>query len=272
MSADAASEVKIMSRRTRNIIKCSLYGSAAAVLLLAAAQTASAQASGNRYIRKGNKLYEKQDFTDAEVEYQRALAKDSVSSAGLFNLGNSLYQQKRYSDAAKQYAASAKASSQPLDASAAHYNLGNTFMTAKQWQQAVDAYKQSLLKNPSDQNARYNLAYAQEMLKKQQNKGGGKNDKQNNKDQKNQNKQNQDKNQQNKNQQNKDQQNKDQQNQNKDQKDQDQQNQHPQPQPSKIDKQRADQLLNAAAQAEKKLQDDKDKKQKGIPVSGGKDW
>lgn len=261
-----------MSRRTRNIIKCSLYGSAAAVLLLAAAQTASAQASGNRYIRKGNKLYEKQDFTDAEVEYQRALAKDSVSSAGLFNLGNSLYQQKRYSDAAKQYAASAKASSQPLDASAAHYNLGNTFMTAKQWQQAVDAYKQSLLKNPSDQNARYNLAYAQEMLKKQQNKGGGKNDKQNNKDQKNQNKQNQDKNQQNKNQQNKDQQNKDQQNQNKDQKDQDQQNQHPQPQPSKIDKQRADQLLNAAAQAEKKLQDDKDKKQKGIPVSGGKDW
>ena len=141
-------------------------------------------------------------------------------------------------------------------------------MTAKQWQQAVDAYKQSLLKNPSDDNARYNLAYAQEMLKKQQNKGGGKNKNQKNKDQQNKdnkNKQNQN-NDQKKNQQNKDQQNKDQN------KDKDQENQHPQPQPSNIDKQRAEQLLNAAAQAEKKLQEDKDKKQKGIPVKGGKDW
>lgn len=268
MTVDADIRANAMSRRTPHIIKCSLYCSAAAVFLVMGMEAASAQAAGNRYIRKGNKLYEKQDFTDAEVEYQRALSKDSASSAGLFNLGNSLYQQKRYKDAAAQYAASASASSKPLDASAAHYNLGNTFMTAKQWQQAADAYKQSLLKNPHDQNARYNLAYAQEMLKKQQNKGGGKNNDQKNKDQKNKdnkNKQNQNKDQK-KNQQNKDQQNKDHE------KDQDQQNQHPQPQPSNIDKQRAEQLLNAAAQAEKKLQEDKDKKQKGIPVRGGKDW
>jgi hypothetical protein len=31
-------------------------------------------------------------------------------------------------------------------------------------------------------------------------------------------------------------------------------------------------LLNAAAQAEKKLQEQKDKKKKGVPVYNGKDW
>lgn len=246
-----------------------------ALLLVGTAREAAAQAAGNRYIRKGNKLYEKQDFTDAEAEYQKALSRDSTSSAGLFNLGNSLYEQKRFQEAAQQYAASAKASSAAGDQAAAHYNLGNTYMTGKDWQHAVDAYKKSLLRNPSDENARYNLAYAQKMLQKQQQNGGGKNNKQNKNNQHQQNKNNQDKNNQNKDQQNKDQQNKDQQNKNQQNKDQNQQNQndqHPQPQPSTIDKQRADQLLNAAAQAEKKLQDDKDKKQKGIPVKGGKDW
>lgn len=238
-------------------------GIVAVLLWITAGQTAFAQSSGNQFIRKGNKLYQKQDFTDAEAEYQKALSRDSVSSAGLFNLGNSLYQQKRYKEAAQQYGASIRNSASSKELSSAHYNLGNTFMSNKKWGEAINAYKQSLLKNPADENARYNLAYAREMLKKQKKSGGGKNNKQQNKNKNSKDKNKQDQNH-NKNQ------NKDQQNpqNNKDQQDQ----QHPQPQPSKIDKQRADQLLNAAAQAEKKLQENRDKKQKGIPVKGGKDW
>jgi len=239
------------------------------LLLIPGIRVSHAQ-STNKFIRKGNKLYEKQQFTDAEAEYKKALSKDSVSAAGLFNLGNSLYQQKRYGEALEQYAASAKNSAGGLDQSAASYNMGNALMAGKKWEQAIQAYKQSLIKNPSDDQARYNLAYAQEMLKKQKNGGGGKNNKQQNKDQNN--KQNQKNQQQDQNKQNKDQQDKqNQQNQQQD-KDQDQQQKHPQPQPSNIDKQRAEQLLNAAAQAEKKLQEEKDKKQKGIPVYNGKDW
>lgn len=229
-----------------------------ALMWMMVAKESSAQII-NKYIRKGNRLYEKQDFTDAEAEYKKALNKDAKSSTGLFNLGNSLYEQKRYQDAMEQYTHSAENTTDPLHQSAANYNIGNTLMSDKKWEDAIKAYKESLLKNPADNEARYNLAYAQEMLKKQHSGGGGKNNKQQSKNNQ-QNKQN--KQQQNQNREN--QQNQDQQ------KDQDQQQ--PRPERGDISKQRADQLLNAAAQEEQKLQEKKDKQQRGQPVYGGKNW
>lgn len=222
------------------------------LLVMSGAEAVHGQ-SVNKFIRKGNRLYQQQDFTDAEAEYKKALNKDSKSPAGLFNLGNSLYEQKRFQEAMDQYANSAKNSLNPLHQSASDYNIGNTFMSDKKWEDAIQAYKKSLLRNPSDNEARYNLAYAQEMLKKQQSGGGGKNNKEQNK-QNRQNKQDQP-------------QNKGQNQQNKD-----RQQQQPRPEPGDISKQRADQLLNAAEQAEQKLQEKKDQKQQGQPVYGGKNW
>ncbi|MGH2643288.1 MAG: tetratricopeptide repeat protein [Chitinophagaceae bacterium] len=227
-----------------------------AMMLMVFTKTSYAQII-NKYLRKGNRLYERQDFTDAEAEYKKALDKDSKSPTGLFNLGNSLYEQKRYQDAMEQYSNSVKNTANPLHQSAANYNIGNTFMSDKKWEDAINSYKQSLLKNPNDNEARYNLAYAQEMLKKQQNGGGGNNKKQQNKNQQNK---------QNKNQQNQDQ-NKNQRNQ-----DQNKNQQQPQPEPGDINKQRADQLLSAAEQAEQKLQEQKDKPKNVQPVYGGKNW
>lgn len=253
------------NNKLKILFQCALACGLAAVL----AVPSQAQ-SANKYIRKGNKQYKTGDYTDAEAQYKKALSRDSMSSAGLFNLGNSLYQQRRYQDAMQQYAASARHSASGTDQSAATYNIGNTFMSARKWEDAIKAYKQSLLKNPSDAEARYNLAYAQKMLKKkkQGGGGGGKQNKNQKNNKNNKNKQNSQNNQQNK--QNKDQ-NKQNQQQNQN-KDQQQQRQHPQPQPSKITPQRAQQLLNAANQAEKKLQEQKDKKKKGVEVYSGKDW
>lgn len=233
------------------------------ILLLFTGVLASAQ-SADKLIRKGNKKYQKEAYTDAEANYKKALSKDSHSATGLFNLGNSLYHQQRYKEAMQKYAASAENSAGKLDQSGAYYNMGNTFMQNKQWQKAIHAYEQSLLDNPADDQARYNLAYAKAMLKKNKGGGGSKNNKNKNNDKNNKNK---NQNQQNK--KNKDQ-NKDQQNQQKNQ--EQQQQQHPKPQPSNISRQRADQLLDAAAQLEKKLQEEKDKKKKGIRVYNGKDW
>lgn len=252
--------------RTYRSLLCS---AAATALLLALAGSAIAQ-SPNKFIRQGNKKYAEQQYTDAEADYKKALTKDSASATSQFNLGNALYLQQRYGEAGEAYAASAKGARSPQEQAAAYYNNGNVHMQGRKWEDAIRSYKQALLRNPRDEQARYNLAYAQAKLKKQ-NGGGGNSNKQNKdnkkndkKDQQNQ----QDKDQQN--QQNKDQQNKDQQD--KDQQNKEQQNQHPQPKPSRIDKERAEQLLNAAAQAEKKLQEEKDKKKKGIPTYHGKDW
>ena len=123
----------------------------------------------------------------------------------------------------------------------------------------MDAYKQSLLRNPGDLDAKENYAYAKQMLK---NEGGDGGDGQQNQDQNNN--QNQD-NQNNNNGQNQDNdQNKDQnqdQNQNNDQNHDQNQGDQPKPQQgegqgdAKISPQQAQQMLKAVQAREKETQD-----------------
>jgi tetratricopeptide (TPR) repeat protein len=43
--------------------------------------------------------------------------------------------------------------------------MGNALMELKQYDKAVEAYKNALRNNPSDEKTRYNYALAKEMLK-----------------------------------------------------------------------------------------------------------
>jgi tetratricopeptide (TPR) repeat protein len=250
---------------------------AGVLLFCCCAFTANAQ---KKQVRIGNKLYEQKKYKQATAEYQQALQKNPGYVPGLFNLGNALYQQNNLDQARQVLSATARQAKDKEVKADANYNIGNTYMKQQKWEEAVNSYKAALKNNPHDEAAKYNLSYALAMMKKNQG-GGGKNDKQNkdqNKDQQKQDKdqsndnKDQNKDQKNKQDQNKDQQNKDQQNQNQDKQDQkEQQNQHPQPQPSKLSKDQADQLLNALAQEEKKLHDKKEKG-KAVRVKVDKDW
>jgi Ca-activated chloride channel family protein len=238
----------------------------ATIIILAIRNFAHAQT--NLLLNQGNKYYDQQRYQEAEADYTKALARDPNNPSGLFNLGNTLYQEKRYDSSRKIMEATANAVKDKGGKAAANYNIGNTYMSQKKWEDAANSYKQTLRNNPQDADAKYNLSYAEEMLKKQQQQN------------KNQDKQNQDK--QNKDQKDKDkkdQQNKDQQKKDdkqdkggdKDKKDDQQDQQQAQAQPGKLSQQQAEQLLNALQQEEKKLQD-KLKKEKGIPVKMEKDW
>jgi Ca-activated chloride channel family protein len=243
-------------------------------ILLACMFCLAANAQTKRYIKQGNRLYEAKKYKDAALAYQEALKKDPTNATGLYNLGNSLYQQKQYETARKVMDATAKTIKPKEGKAAVNYNVGNSYMAEQKWEEAIDAYKKALRNNPQDADAKYNLSYAEQMLKKQG--GGGKNDKnKDNKDKKDQNKnskdqQNQDKDKQD----NKDKNDKGdkdkQQNDDKNNKE-DKQDQHPQSQPSKLTEKQAEQLLNALQQEEKKLQD-KMQKAKGVPVKVEKDW
>jgi tetratricopeptide (TPR) repeat protein len=237
-------------------------------LALALPATLSVAQQTNSLMLQGNKNYQEKKYKEAAADYQKALQKNPSYTPGLFNLGNSLYQQQQLDASRDVFANTAKLSKDKTGKGAANYNIGNTYMQQKKWEEAVAAYKDALRNNPQDADAKYNLSYAEEMLKQQKQNGGGKNKQDQNKDKKDDKK----KQDQNKDKDKKDQQNKDQQNkpdQNKDKKD-DQQNQ-PQSQPSKLSQQQADQLLNALQQEEKKLQDKKNKEQ-GVPVKMDKDW
>jgi len=235
-------------------------------------------------LRKGNQLYREQKYKEAQGAYLSALQKDPTSYTGMFNIGDALYKSKQYENARQAMTASAKATTDKKEQARAYHNVGNTFMEEKKWEDAINAYKQSLRLDPTDADTKYNLAYANAMLKK----NGGKDNK-DNKDKNKDNKDNKDKDNKDNKDQNKDNKdNKDQDKDKQDKKDQDkkegndkdkqdqgdkdkQEQQRPQGQPSKLSQQQAENLLNALRQEEKKLQDKKEKG-KGVPVKLDKDW
>lgn len=220
-------------------------------------------------VRKGNKLYEQKKYKEASAAYQQALAKNPTYVPGLFNLGNSLYQQKQYDAARKVLDATDKTVKDKGAKAGVNYNIGNTYMEEQKWEDAIGAYKAALRNNPQDADAKYNLSYAQAMLKKQQQQNKNDKNKQDKQNQQNKDQQKQDQNKQD--QDKKDQQKQDQQQQQQDKDKQEKQEERPQPQQSKLSEKQAEQLLNALQQEEKKLQDKK-RKENATPVKLDKDW
>jgi tetratricopeptide (TPR) repeat protein len=213
--------------------------------------------NANSTIRRGNNAYNDKKFKDAEIDYKSAVTTDPKSFAGNYNLGNTYYKQGNMEEAGKQFMQSAGTTKDAVEQSKAYYNLGNTYLKAEKYQESVDAYKMALRQNPKDDDARYNLAYALNKLKAQQQK-----DNKQNKNQQNKNQQQQQQQQQNKNQ---DQKKDQQQNQ------QQQQQQKQQSQP-KISKEEAERMLQAIKNQEQKLQK---KNAKKFDAAGGnpeKDW
>ena len=164
-------------------------------LLLMSAAVMSAQPD-RRFVRSGNRDFRKGDFKSAEIEYMKAVAKDSTSTAANYNLANTLYRQGNFEQAGKKYEALKETVSAPSQAAAVYYNSGNAASESKDWQAAVEAYRQSLLLNPGDLDAKENYIYAKEMLKNGGDNDGqqGQDDKDQNQEDQNQEDQNQDQN------------------------------------------------------------------------------
>ena len=195
-----------------------------------------------KYIRKGNKEYGKGKFVDSEISYRKAVDENKLSHDAVFNVGDALYKQSKFEEAGKQFVENTNQTDNRIKKSAGLYNLGNSLLKANKLQESIEAYENSLKLRPDNMEAKYNLSYAQDLLKKQQ--------EQQQKQQQDQNK--------NKKDQNKDK--KDQNNKNKDQqkdqsKNQDQkQQQQKQPQQQEISKDDAQRLLNALANDEKNVE------------------
>lgn len=225
-------------------------------MLLSVALTASAQVDRHD-VRAGNRKFRKDNWKEADISYRKALVKDSTSVAANYNLANTLYRQENYEESEKLMKKIGDNASVSANAADYWYNTGDIAIAKKDWQGAVNAFKEALLKNPSDMDAKENYIYAKKMLENQQ-KNGGKGDGQDNQDQNNQD---QDKNGQDQNKdQNKDGQNKDQdQNQNQNQNQNNGQgngSQQPQQgQEGKISPQQAQQMLRAIQAKEKETQD-----------------
>ena len=226
------------------------------ILLLLPLLPSSAQ-DDRRDVRRGNRQFRKENYRAAEIDYRKAVLKDSTSLKAQYNLASALYREQDYDSAAKALETVGEAGKGSSDY---HFNAGDIALARQDYQAAVEYFRQSLLLNPSDLEAKENYTYAKKMLENRQN--------QQNQDQQNQ--------------QNQDQQ--DQQNQNQDRQDNDQQDGQDQRQdggdgrsqdaPSGISRQQASQMLRAIQAKEDETQE-KVKREKARLLESGqkeKNW
>ena len=225
------------------------------ILMWFAGSSDTVAQSTRSLINDGVDLYKEKKFLDAETKFKKGLEKDFKTYEGHFNLGDTYYKQGRYDEALESYKNALILVDDDYKKSKIYYNIGNSLLKSKKIKESIDAYSNSLKMDPNDLEAKYNLSYALDLLKNQQNQQQNKD--QNNKDQKQ--KQNQE-------QQNQDQQNQDQQNQQQ----QDQQQQQPQPK-NQISKEEAERILEALKNNEADLQKQL-RQRKAKVVKKEKDW
>lgn len=150
-----------MRRNTKSLLMIT----ALLVALLASACSAS---KAEKLNQEGNDAFAEQAFQDALVAYQTAQIEEPELAEPYYNAANALYRQGAYADALKQMEMALSYASEESLAQAGLYNLGNSSYNQQDLQTAVDSYKQALLLNPDDQDAKYNLELALQQLQQQQ--------------------------------------------------------------------------------------------------------
>lgn len=148
----------------------------------------SARDDDRKDVRSGNRKFDKGEFKEAVVDYQKALLRDSSSFAAAYDLANSLYRMENFNEARAVLDTIAEQAPLSGHASDYYYNTGNVALSLKDYQAAVDAYRSALMENPGDLDAKENYIYARKKLEEQQNnqnnQGQDNKDNQNNQDNK----------------------------------------------------------------------------------------
>lgn len=141
------------------------------ILILCAGELFAQEADSD--IRKGNAAYKKGDRAAAITNYEKA----RNDKRGAFNLGNAYYRQDSVHDARNAFEAASALAKDPREQARAFHNLGNSWLREQKWEEAINAYKQALKRSPSDDDTRYNLAYAQKKKQEQEQKDKNKDQK-----------------------------------------------------------------------------------------------
>lgn len=242
-------EVLLLERQTHLFSR----KTTAALILCMLSSTAVVAQSHRDYVRRGNRMYQKEAYEKALVEYKNAYQKDSTDLVVLYNYANSLLQlgdTASVNEANKLLVRAAKQAQSPNRKASIHHNLGWLYQSIhrevkrtghemkdlpsqKLLEIAISNYKEALRNAPGDEETRYNYVLCQRQLKKEQQQSGG-------------NQQQQDQQQQ---------QQKDDKQDKKEQPNNPEQDKNKQAEPQEKDKRNAEQLLKAALQNERKTQD-----------------
>lgn len=129
-------------------------------------------------LRTAQQEVESGNDAQAEAAYKKAIALNPEAAGAAYNLGNLHFNKDRRFEASADYQTAAESATTKEEKHKIYHNAGNTLYENKQFKQAVEAYKNALRNDPTDEETRYNLALAKKEEEKQGGGGGGGDDNQ----------------------------------------------------------------------------------------------
>lgn len=128
-------------------------------------------------IQEGLNQYQEGLFPEAEENFSQARSSRPDDPRLDYNLGSSYYKQKKFQKALQDYTHAALENSDPQLKKNSLYNSGNALFKMGKLQEAEAAYKKVLTLDPSDMDAKFNLEFVREQLKKKEEEQEQKSDK-----------------------------------------------------------------------------------------------
>ncbi len=132
-------------------------------------------ASPRTLVRRGNELFQQEEYDKALGMYEKALKEDPESPVVNFDIGTVLYKNEEYAAAGRHFNAALLSEDERIRQNA-HYNLGNTHyhlglekedeaptQAMHHFENALTHYERALAEDPSDEDAQYN----REIVKKE---------------------------------------------------------------------------------------------------------
>jgi tetratricopeptide (TPR) repeat protein len=146
-----------------------LIAAGALMAVIAICDRASARFS----IIRANEALRRNEIPTAVELYREALEHRPTSGAARLGLGVAMYRLHRYEDAIQEFDRAGRLLRAAPDRARANFNRGNASVALARLEDALEAYQAALRLDPSDQDARYNLALVIRLLQNSRPEGDG---------------------------------------------------------------------------------------------------
>jgi tetratricopeptide (TPR) repeat protein len=138
------------------------------LVLMALLATACSPSAAEKNNKAGNDAFAQQAYEEALASYQAAQIKEPELAEPYYNAANALYRQGVYDAALEQLQMALSFATEESLLNNSFFNLGNSSYNAQDLGTAVAAYTESLLLNPDDADAKYNLELALQQQEQEQ--------------------------------------------------------------------------------------------------------
>ncbi len=118
--------------------------------------------------KEGNDAFAEEAYIDALAAYEAAQVENPELAEPYYNAANTLYREGAYTEAMMLMQEALKYTDADSLQHSGLYNQGNSAFNLEEWESAIASYTEALLRNPDDQEAKYNLELALQQMQQQQ--------------------------------------------------------------------------------------------------------